>query len=1122
MPFVHLQVQSAYSLLNSAAKLDKLVQRAKELQFNALAITDFHVMYGAIAFYKLCQKYGVKPVIGLTASIKGDHEESTPSYPLILLAENNQGYQNLLKISSVLQTKSPEGLPEKWLKRYSNGLVAITPGVSGLVEQLLLQREEEQAILTIKNYQSIFGRNSFYVGIQNHQSSEGKLLLDSLVRMSKLTEVPLVVTNDVKYIEKDDAFAHRCVLAIKNGTKLSEDNHDSEQGSEYYLKPATEMVSLFENYPDALENTLNIAKRCNVTLELGTTHLPSYPTPENTPADEYLERLCYDGLKQRFQQPEDTYYKRLTYELDIIKKMKFSDYFLIVWDFMKYAHEKGILTGPGRGSAAGSLISYILKITDVDPVKHRLLFERFLNPERISMPDIDIDFPDNRRDEVIDYVANKYGKLHVAQIITFGTLAAKASIRDIGRVMGVSGKDADFLSKQIPSRPGITLQEAVKESANLRKALDENELLAKIFHTAMKIEGLPRHVSTHAAGVVLSEQPLTEVIPIQDGQNGIYLTQYSMDFLEDIGLLKMDFLGLRNLTLIDAIKHSVEKAKGIKIDFSKESYEDSKTFELLSKGDTTGVFQLESEGMRSVLRRLKPTNLEDIVAVNALFRPGPMENIPSFISRKHKEETVHYLHSDLEPILKTTHGVIVYQEQIMEIASTMAGFSLGEADLLRRAVGKKKKEILDKERDHFVAGCIAKGYREQIAHNVYDLIVKFANYGFNRSHAVAYSMVAYQLAYLKAHYPLYFMAALLTSVNGNDDKIAQYVREAKQMQLIILPPSINESAYPFLVEKEAIRYSLAAIKNVGVAAIKEIFHARKNKRFADLFDFCVRVSTKAVNRRTLESLVFSGAMDEFNVDRATLLASLDVALEHSELFSSDEDNQFDLFLEEELTLKPKYVEVEAFKIEDKLKFEKEALGFYFSSHPVAPLRPALQQLGAKSIIDLSQQIARKVKTAGFITAFKTIRTKKGEVMAFLEIGDESGEVEAVIFPTTYTKHSELLKQGVILLFEGKMESRDDRKQLIIQHVQPPSNLSVPSPKTKLFLKIDERSLTEGKLHQVKLKIKEFKGSTPVYLYYEEEKKTVQLQGDYLVFPTTNCLNQLKDVLGEANVVLKEE
>ncbi|MBD1380102.1 DNA polymerase III subunit alpha [Metabacillus arenae] len=1119
MPFVHLQVQSAYSLLSSSVKIEKLVEQAKHQKFRALAITDVHVMYGAIAFYKLCEKHGVKPIIGLTASVLVEENQEL-SYPLVLLAENNAGYRNLLKISSALQTKSKAGMKESWLKSYREGVIAVSPGHDGVIEQLLLSGLYEEAEAMLSRFVSIYGKNSFYLSIQKvHKGIEEQNLNRAILELSEKTGVKAVATNNVHFLQKEDAFAHKCLLAVKEGKKLSEMIEEKSLFTEeLYLKSAEEMAELFADNPEVLENSLHIAQRCHVKLELGITQLPTYPAPQGESADEYLERICLKGLKERFPQPDDSYYKRLTYELDIIKKMQFSDYFLIVWDFMKHAHEQGILTGPGRGSAAGSLVAYALKITNVDPIEHRLLFERFLNPERVTMPDIDIDFPDNRRDEMITYVTKKYGAMHVAQIITFGTLAARAALRDVGRVMGISAKEADRLTKMIPSRVGITLQEALNESPKLKEYIAKSELANKIFETALKLEGLPRHTSTHAAGVVFSEQPLTDVIPIQEGHEDVYLTQYSMDYLEDLGLLKMDFLGLRNLTLIQTIIQMIEKEEGKRISFAEISYRDKQTFNLLSRGDTTGVFQLESDGMRSVLKRLKPTTLEDIVAVNALYRPGPMENIPHFIKRKHKQETVRYLHPDLEPILRNTYGVIVYQEQIMEIASKMAGFTLGEADLLRRAVGKKIKELLDKERDRFVTGCLKKGYKENTAHKLYDLIVKFANYGFNRSHSVAYSMIGFQLAYLKTHFPLYFTAALLTSVIGNDSKIAHYLREAKQQNIEILPPSINKSSYPFIPEKKGIRFSLAVIKSVGVSAVKEIFHVRKQRPFQDFFDFCVRVSHKAINRKTIEALIMSGAMDEFNKDRAVLLASVDVALEHSELFKT-EDDQLDFMFEEEVNIKPKYIEVEPLDIIQKLDYEKEVLGFYFSAHPISAYSRTFQKLKTVKLADAYGYLHLKVKIGAIISKVRTIRTKAGAVMAFLTISDETSELEAVAFPDTFSKLSDRLYEGAIFCLEGKVENRNNQLQFIIQDGKIIDELE-PETTNSLFLKIEPFAEEEGNLKTVKEIIQLYKGQSPVYLYYVSQKKTIQLPEEYSVNPTDECISLLRKTLGEQNVVCK--
>jgi DNA polymerase III subunit alpha len=1125
--FVHLQVRSAYSLLNSPSKIEDLVSKAKALGYKALALTDENVMYGAVPFFKECKKQSIKPIIGLTVSVIGNHvnhdESQTTAFPLVLLALNNEGYQNLLKISSIVQTKSKAGMPKKWLPYYSKGLLAISPGLLGEIEQSILNENEEEAKKIINTYKNIFGFENFYLSIQNHGLNEQALLNEKLLELSKELTIKSVATNDVYYIEREDSFAHECLLAIKNGNKLSDDDRKKLPSDQYYMKSISNMVELFRSIPHILEETFHITERCNVEIELGKTTLPKYPTPSMETSNEYLERICMEGLKDRCGELKDNYLKRLMYELNVIKSMRFSDYFLIVWDFMKFAHSNGILTGPGRGSAAGSLVAYVLRVTDVDPIKHHLLFERFLNPERISMPDIDIDFPDNRRDEVIAYVAKKYGQLHVAQIITFGTLAARAVLRDVGRVMGIPPKEADFIAKQIPSTVGITLKQAIKESSSLRDYLNSSDLGRRLYETAIKLEGIPRHTSTHAAGVIISEEPLTNLVPVQEGHNETYLTQYSMEILEELGLLKMDFLGLRNLTILDNILSYIKKESRKNVQLNTIPFDDAKTFELLSKGDTTGIFQLESGGMRKVLENLEPTSIEDIVAVNALYRPGPMENIPTYIDRKHAREPIVYPHEDLEGILKPTYGVIVYQEQIMQIAASMAGFSLGEADLLRRAVSKKKKEVLDQEREHFVKGCISKGYSRDVAHSIYDLIVRFANYGFNRSHAVAYSIISYQLAYLKANYPLYFTAALLTSVIGNEDKIFQYSREAKQKNIKLLPPSINSSSYPFTVEKGAIRFSLAAIKGVGAAALREIVQVRKNKRFTDLFDFCMRTSIKNVNRKTLEMLISSGAFDEFGEDRANLLASLDLAIEHAELVRPSEDGQFDLFMNVEFSLKPKYITVEPFSAETKLKFEKEALGFYLSSHPTTPYQPLFEKVFTKPIVELApSKFNTTAKIGVYITNERTIRTKKGEVMAFLTLSDESGEIEAVTFPNVYRKFSTYLQKGTVLVVEGTVELRDQRIQLIVKNVQSIDELkSIENDTTSLYLKIEPTHKEGTTIQQVNTILKKYQGSTPVIIYYVDEKKTYKLQRDSWINSNEECLTRLKQLLGEKNVVLKK-
>jgi DNA polymerase-3 subunit alpha len=1115
MDFVHLQVKTAYSLLTSSCKIEDLVQRAAQFGFSSLAITDDNNMYGAIPFYKACTTRGIKPIIGLTVSIYKD-ETQQEYYPLILLAQNNKGYQNLLKISSTAQTMNRQAILKKWLEAYKEGIIAITPGRTGEIERLILANELDKAKEIALEYKRTFKTN-FYFSVQQHRLEVENKINKVFSEWNQELGIPSVATNDVHYINKEDSFVHDCLLSIKNGTKISDDRRERLPNEEYYFKSRDEILQQFSGFEQAVQNTGRIAEQCQVSIEFGQRYLPKFPVEGTLNAHQYLEQLCQEGLEAK-KLNKTQYQERLKYELEIIKEMDFSDYFLIVWDFMKYAHDHHILTGPGRGSAAGSLVSYVLGVTNVDPVRYNLLFERFLNPERISMPDIDIDFPDDRRDEMIQYVAQKYGAVHVAQIITFGTLTTKAVLRDVGRVLGISPKESDAIARKVPSRLGITLAEAYKESDSLKKHVDESSLIKKVYEVALKLEGLPRHTSTHAAGVIISDNPLTDIIPIQDGHQGVYLTQYSMDILEEIGLLKMDFLGLRNLTILKRILEMIRWEKRVSLQLEDIPLDDLKTFELLSKGDTTGVFQLESSGMRSVLQRLKPTHFEDIVAVNALYRPGPMENIPTYIENKRNPSKVTYPHPHLEEILKATNGVIVYQEQIMQIASKMAGFSLGEADLLRRAVSKKKKDVLDAERKHFVDGCKGKGYSDETAHEVYDLIVRFANYGFNRSHAVAYSLVAYHLAYLKANFPLFFMAALLTSVIGNEDKISQYIRETKAKGFDVLPPSINKSHYGFQVQNGVIRFSLAAIKNVGIQTLKKIIAVRKEGPFQDLFEFCVRTNT---NRKTLESLIYSGCFDDFGQERSTLLASVDLALDYAELIKPESESQMDFSFDEELLLKPQYVEMEPFKAEDKLRFEKESIGFYLSSHPALAYEKYWRKFSPNTIHDAkTSHVSKKVTIVSLITGERTIRTKKGEQMSFLVVSDESGEVDATVFPNKYREFQDILKSGNVVLLEGKVELRNGEPQLVVQSAKSMEELKESHSDQQLFVKISSENENSETLLKLKQLFSQYHGDTEVVLYYEDHQKTIKLPRNFHINPIHECILKIQEVIGERNVVLK--
>lgn len=1134
MGFVHLHVHSEFSLLEGACRIEPLVKKCRESGFDTLAITDKGVMYGVIPFYKACLSYGIKPIIGMEVYIEEEPEVESPrtrrerkSRSLILLAKSNKGYRHLLKLASLAKQDHYDGRPKvtkRQIAELNEGVVALSSGMNGEIETHLLQGEFAKAKQTAGEYKNVFGHD-FYLELQDHNIGKEKQLNLDLIHLSEQTGIKLVASNDVHYIDKEDALSHDCLLCIKNGSKLTDEEREKLPSNEYNLKSPGEMEQLFSHVPRAVSNSARIAAQCDLEIELGNSVLPKFPLPDETNSADYLRSICERGLTDRYSEITDETRSRLDYELAVIDRMQYNDYFLIVWDFMSFAHAQGIITGPGRGSAAGSLVAYVLKITNVDPLSHELLFERFLNPERVTMPDIDIDFPDTRRDEVIRYVADKYGKDHVAQIITFGTLAARAAVRDVGKVLNLPPKLVDSVAKQIPSRPGITLEEAMNESPALSNLLKQSEEATRLFEIAGTVEGLPRHASTHAAGVVISDEPLTEAVPLQEGQEGVPLTQYSMDILEEIGLLKMDFLGLRNLTLIENILGRVEDGTGKKPDLESLPFDDGKTFEQLSAGETTGVFQLESSGMRQVLKKLKPTEFEDIVAVNALYRPGPMENIPTYIAGKHGESKVTYAHEDLEPILKNTYGVIVYQEQIMQIASKMAGFSLGEADLLRRAVSKKKKEILDAEKAHFVEGCLQNRYDRETAEGVYELILRFASYGFPRSHAVAYSVIAYQLAYLNANYPQYFMAALLSSSIHNHDKIQQYVKELKAKDIPLFPPSINRSDAVFRAEKEGIRFGLLAVKNLGINAIEEIISARKEKLYNDLFDLCARVSLKKVNKRSIEALVFAGGMDDFGVDRSVLIASLETAIEYGEMAGGDEEDQVGWFDEIGLE-KPRYETVPPLVLTEKLAFEKEALGFYLSAHPLEQYKPLLNRVQHDKISSVYDQASSSTaRIAGGVLTARTIKTKKGDPMAFLSISDDSEEIEVIVFPKQYSRDPMLFQKDEFLLIEGTVQRKDGSVKLIAEKALRLNDLkkakASPRRNAVLYLKVEKEHKQSDALVQVKKLLQQNPGTVEVILFYEEEQKPIRLPDKYRVSPSDDCLFRLRKHLGANNVVLKK-
>ncbi|MEN2765577.1 DNA polymerase III subunit alpha [Ornithinibacillus xuwenensis] len=1116
MSFTHLQVKTGYSFLNSTITTDKLIKKATELNFSALSITDENVLHGVIPFYKACVQNGIKPIIGMTTTIVNADESMEE---IILLAKNNAGYNNLVKLSSYIQTNQVKGITKDELHSYTDQLVGILPSKSSSVQQLVLDMNYDQLDHFLGYFSSLFAADDFYLGIDDHGNEQDKLINQGIKAYADSNKINVVAINNVCYLNEKDVYAFDCLQAMKQGKNWSINkvklNHHQQ-----HLRATTEMEQIFSYWPEAIEETKAIEDKCTVTFDFGARMLPSFPVPNHTTAADYLEKICLENIKDKYTDITMPIKTRLHHELTIIKKMNFSDYFLIVWDFIKYAKEQNIMVGPGRGSSAGSIVAYTLGITDVDPMKHDLLFERFLNPERITMPDIDIDFSDQRRDEVIAYVREKYGPDHVAQIITFGTFAARSIIRELGKTMEVDQQDIYFILKQIPNQTNMSLASIIKSSNELANYIQSSESLKRLFQIAAVIEGIPRHASTHAAGVVISERPLMEHVPLTKGAANTPLTQFTMTDLESIGLLKIDFLGLRNLTLIERVLQSIQYKEGKELLLSQIPENDPKTFDLLKKGKTNGVFQLESDGMKQVLERLRPSVFDDIVAVNALYRPGPMDFIPTYIERKHGRQNVSYPHPDLKPILESTYGVLIYQEQIMQIAHHIAGYTLGQADVLRRAVSKKNLELMDKQQEDFIRGCIKNGYDKNIGEEIFAWIVKFSNYGFPKSHAVAYSKISYQLAYLKAHYPKHFYAELLTSIGNQHEKIHMYIKEMKELKIPIGQPSINKSFGKFSVEKNYIRMGLLAIKGIGNQSVQEIIQARKHGKFKNLFDFCLRVSPKLVNRATIESLILAGAFDETYTNRASLLASIDQAVEQGELFRefSDQPNLF----QDELDLDPSYVEIEDFSQIKKLSDEKEFLGVYVSSHPLIQYRGSLRENG---FIALNHAVhvegKNNSKSAVIIQSIKTIRTKRGEPMAFVTVSDETEDMDAVIFPELYRDSSRMVKEEMLVFITGKIERRNGRLQWLLTKIEPfnPEILEV-STNDRLFIKTTEKTSKDALKIIQKIAL-ENPGSTPIYVYHEEQKRTYQLAQDYFIQVNKNSLNSLYQYFGKPNVVFEK-
>ncbi len=1055
--FVHLHVHSEYSLLDGAAQLEKLVAKAKELKFPAIALTDHGNLFGAIDFYQAAQKGGIKPIVGceLYVAPRGRKERGGEdggyegANHLTVLVRNLTGYKNLIKLVSKAYLEGFYYKPrvdKELLVQHADGLLVLSGCLNSEVSRLISAGEHDRAREAAGWHQEVFGKDHYFMEVQAHGLDEQTKVTAETLKLAQAIGAPIAGTNDSHYLEAGHGRAHEALLCIQTGSTLLDPKRWRFSTEEFYVKSADEMARVFAEIPDACRNTLAVAERCNLTLEFGSFHLPRYVVPENHTLESYLEHVARDGLKRRYgANPGDAIEERFAHELRIIEKMGFAGYFLVVWDFIHYARERGIAVGPGRGSSAGSLVAYCLGITNVDPIRYGLLFERFLNPERISMPDMDIDFADDRRDEVIRYVAEKYGHDRVAHIITFGTLGAKAAIRDVGRVLGMTYADVDRIAKLVPAFPlNITLDDAYQKSPPLAEMVKTQTNVKELWDIARTLEGCTRHASVHASAVVISDDALDEHIPLyKDPKRPELITGFAMGPIEKLGLLKMDFLGLRTLTVLANTVALIRDSRGVAIDLDTLPLDDAKTYALLTDARTFGVFQLESGGMRDALRGLKPSSLEDVIAMVSLYRPGPMELIPDFIARKHGRAKITYEHPAMQKFTQGTYGIMVYQEQIMQIASEMAGFTMGEADTLRRAMGKKDRELMAKQRDKFLAGCAEKGTAAAKAERVWELMEKFAGYGFNKSHAAAYALVAYQTAYFKANYPVEFMAALLTSEMGDTDKIVKYIDECRAMDLRVQPPDVNVSAVQFSVAGDTIRFGLAAIKNVGEAAMESILATRKQDGpFKSLEDFCARVDLRLVNRRVLESLIKAGAFDSLGLPRAHLMAGVDTALETGQRQQREkaegQASFFDLLPTPVAAPKAEPIALVAeWDSDQRLEFEKEVLGFYISGHPLARYASMVESFGITSTSEIAAKSAgARVLLFGQVAALKETATKSGSRMAFVTLEDMVGTVEVTVFPEPFKAAAEHLRGRQPVLVRGRIDDADKGRVVLADDIRP--------------------------------------------------------------------------------------
>ncbi len=1141
--FIHLHLHTQYSLLDGACRIPELLALARQYNMDTLAITDHGNMFGAIDFYFEAQKAGIKPIVGSEVYIaprsrldKGSSGIEDAANHFILLAKDETGYQNLMKLISIGYLEGFYYRPridKETLYAHKDGLIGLTACLKGEIAVCLQQRRFNDALKAADDFMHIFGKDNLYLEIQENGIAEQKLVNEGLLKVSKELHLPLVATNDVHYLHKNHARSHEALLCIQTQSTLQDPNRMRFQTDEFYFKSPAEMKELFSYAPEAVANSVEIGRRCNLELDFSKVHLPKYEAPQGETKEEFLKGLCETGLKVRYQGATDEIRARLEHELKIIKSMGFTSYFLIVWDFIHYAKSNRIPVGPGRGSAAGSLVSYLLGITDIDPLQYSLLFERFLNPERMGLPDIDIDFCYERRQEVIDYVTGKYGQENVAQIITFGTMQARAVVRDVGRVMGMSYAEVDRIAKMIPPELGTTLKAALESEPELGNLYRNDPQIKELITIGLSLEGLNRHASIHAAGVVIADKPLNNYMPLFKTQDDQVTSGYGMSILEKIGLLKVDFLGLRTLTVIDQAVKMVKRTRNTDIDIEHIPLDDEKTYKLLCGAQTMGVFQIESSGMRDLLKKLEPERFEELIALLALYRPGPMGSgmLSDFIQRKRNKVPIKYDHKKLEPILKDTYGIMVYQEQIMQIASVLAGFSLAQADLLRRAMSKKIPEVMEQQRKNFITGCIKNSVPESAASKIFDNIEYFSGYGFNRSHSAAYALISYRTAYLKANFPVEFMSALLTSERDNTDKIVEYVNEAQRMGIEILPPDINESEALFkVVDNNKIRFGLLAVKNVGRGAIESILASRRETgAFVSLEDLCQRSDLRLVNKKVLESLIKCGAMDTFKAPRAQMFASLERIMEFSSksqkdrlkgqlsFFDTDSSQKQNGFKSRAIA---EAVQIKEWPETQLLSFEKEMLGFYVTGHPLARYAKQLKRFSSTAISDLHLLNDQdSIKVVGLIAKIKhTITRQRQEKMAILKLEDLKGAVEVLVFPQAFQKVSSYIQPNIVALVRGKLNLKEDTPKIIVNDMFPIDQIY--SLITSVSLNLS--GIRDNLFESLKTLLSMYPGKTPVYLHLDTPSKArIQLVvgEEFFVSPSENLIQEIEDLLGQERLSL---